>query len=377
MTHIYIVTDSFRDGQSYKCGIHTGTRAKLKSRYKTSMPSVTIKHLWETPHAAAIETALKAHYAGAREPHENGTLSEWYKVSLDELTGFITKHLAPPPEVKVPEPEPAGIRYVALQEIQQWHCDSVFQYPAYQRPVDDERAAEIRKYIIEKHSTPAFAFGPIVINRSGARLRVIDGQHRLHALFKLGPAAIPASLTAMRFPFDVRASLTQADERELFKAINSSVPCPRLLLMDEEKASMYGALRAYLVDTFPDYGSASPRCIPPRFNIDVIMNTLAAADIVKELWDGDQINTPQDLINGVESVNTALGARFGAPDAAAARDVFARYQTGVRRKIALEKFVDLVAKTRARARDGRPICWLGLMPPDRWMAFVCNLGIFH
>jgi hypothetical protein len=400
MTAIYILSNGPGSGGPHKLGIHSGSMGKLRSRYITPLPLLVIHHFIEMANAAAVETEVKKHFDGRRVPNNEGKPSEWYDVTVDELAAFVRARMVEverlvKPALLAEQSEPAGepgaaeskesavpprIAWMSIAEIQQLHYESSLQYPKFQRVVDDERAAEIRAYILGNHDKGTFVFGGVIVNMAGGKYRVLDGQHRLHAIFKIGPADMRArpGLEGMRIMFDIRSGLSYEDERMMFKAINSSLPCPRMLLGDEEKATMYREIEQWLRDTYGDYMSPSKGCQLPSFNLSTVMAAFSSTDILHDLNAGEQmiVNT-QNFVAGIEAVNAALGARFGAADAAGARDVFVRYQAGARRKTALDRFVTIVGKVRAKARGGKPECWLGMMPVDRWMPFICNLAIFH
>lgn len=75
-----------------------------------------------------------------------------------------------------------------INMLQDLHIDSKLISPKYQRPIDKNRVAIIKKYILSNHNNPEFYMPDVVLNKTKNTYHIIDGQHRLHAIIKIASA---------------------------------------------------------------------------------------------------------------------------------------------------------------------------------------------
>jgi hypothetical protein len=83
---IYVLTDLDREPlNKYKIGSHKGHISKLRSRYITSMPNLTICYFMETNNAKNVENEFKSSHIQERIYNDQQNLSEWVIMPLNEI----------------------------------------------------------------------------------------------------------------------------------------------------------------------------------------------------------------------------------------------------------------------------------------------------
>lgn len=98
--NLYIITSPLHeDANQFKVGIHTGNISDLISRYRTAIPQLTIKLFIELKGTKAkeIEDKVKETFPVSRIVGSGGNLSEFYKMPLNDLYGFIISLLSNKP----------------------------------------------------------------------------------------------------------------------------------------------------------------------------------------------------------------------------------------------------------------------------------------
>lgn len=87
---IYVLSDSLNANEGkYKIGTHSGIIDDLVNRYVTYLPKLIIYFYIRTPLALKIENHFKEQFKSNRIVNIHGNESEWYRMSLEEITKVI------------------------------------------------------------------------------------------------------------------------------------------------------------------------------------------------------------------------------------------------------------------------------------------------
>src|SRR5579871_3617477 len=86
-TWLYIITTPLnRAANQYKVGIHTGSQAKLYSRYRTALPEIEIILFVPHDNPRIVENEIKAQLNYCAIVHQqSGKPSEWFAIDLNKL----------------------------------------------------------------------------------------------------------------------------------------------------------------------------------------------------------------------------------------------------------------------------------------------------
>lgn len=91
---VYVLSDPLNENEGkYKIGVHADTIENLVNRYITYLPELIIYFFIQTPSALKIENYFKEHFKSNRIINVHGNESEWYKMSLEDITKTINRVL--------------------------------------------------------------------------------------------------------------------------------------------------------------------------------------------------------------------------------------------------------------------------------------------
>ena len=350
---IYIIQVDNR----YKIGIHTGDKAKLTSRYITSLPQLQIIEFYvfdDQKLVKCIENEIKELYILSRVKNSNNNLSEWFTLTKSELNNI--KNII---EINNPINTPFNQYTMTNIELKKMKDDHIIKIPKYQRPFDNSRILEIRDYIEKNHKSRSFILPPIVLNETKGNYNIIDGQHRLLSIITIEEK--------INVNVIVYHELSCSEEFEMFKSLNKAVPCLDIYLSEGNIKEIQNELCTSLKSMFISRCSSSKGCRIPNFYLDTFLNNIFGKSNEQEsifdrvYMDGKIVDT-KTLLSEILKINAIVGNKLQSPSG---YNYYRSVCPPSGRKHTPEKFQEMLKNEKQ--------CFIGFVDPFRFTNAINNI----
>ena len=295
--------------QIYKIGIHSGSQAKLTTRYNTALPNHSIYKFYtfsDQKLVRQIENDIKELYKSNRILNSNENLSEWFNLNDNELDAINTFILSNNPINNLYN----NYSFSSI-ELKQMLDRKEIKFPIYQRPIDEDRITEIKSYINEQHKSRSFILPTIIFNKINGNYNIIDGQHRLMSIINLD-FVLYVNVT-------VYNELNYKEELDMFRSLNKAVPCLDIYLSDGTLKEIKNELECSLKSIFPTRCSTSKNCRVPNFHLDTLLNGIFGKlnnqeSVFDKLYSEGKIIDSKSLLTELLKINTITGSKLQSPN---------------------------------------------------------------
>jgi hypothetical protein len=259
--------------------------------------------------------------------------------------------------------QPTTIQHWTIHMIDGLFKGGKIRQTKTQRPVNQLRVGDIAGYITTNYNKSTFIIGMAVVSKmADDTYNIIDGQHRLHAIYSLNDDEKNIlSEHCFTLTVDVRNGLNIEDEQQIFRTINLSIPLGPLL--DDERLKMFATLENWLAIEYKTRLSLSPKPIMPNMNLVYLMEKIKSDDVISELWDSGLIDSANDVIKLVKELNEFLGTQFNNESG---YTLYQKHADSAGKKHTTQYFAEMLNKIESK---GKP-CYLGLIPKYRWITFI-------
>lgn len=388
MYALYVIKSLSSKPNLYKIGIHTGTITQLKKRYITYIPDLVVVSFNVFDNlilCKKLESDIKTKYKQNRRSNTNGNLSEWFIIDISIISRFISEHAKlkiehshnktiPMTDTRPPSEQPSLVS-LTIQKIQELELNRRLIRPPYQRAVDTVRCEKIKDYIINHHTSHTFVFPRIVLNNviypddppEKSTFTIIDGQHRIEGLLKISAQdQRDNKLENFEVHIDMRINLSIAGEKQMFKAINKSVPCPYFVLCGSDEKKILIALKEFIYREYGNQLSNSPRCKIPNLHLESILEEIGRQNIIAELYKLEFITNAVDLMDGIRALNEHVKNKLTGPTGLA---TYKRYGSRICAKHTQEYFDKMLVGIKKKEGDYNT-CYLGFIPCKNWVQYI-------
>jgi len=356
-------------GGYYKIGIHSGDMEALRSRYITSDPNhelITHHTYNDKKDALRIEKYLHRKFKNMRLTNINGNLSEHFELA-DSDVEWVMMYLE-----CVDDQNNFNNMKLSAINIQDWYNTNQLINPSYQRAVDVDRLSDIKQYILSSYDNPSFHLPEIVVNKRNGKHHIIDGQHRVASILSMTHEEIKQT-DGFYIRCVIKHGLSIDEEKNLFKSINKSVPCPNIYMCDDTELKITSSIRSFLNTEYKHQVSPSTRCHSPNINIDHMLSEFIKPEWLKSWYNDRLVQNPTDIINEIKSFNTTVQTRLCSENGFI---VYKKFCPG--KGCSIETFDKKKNKINEKAkRSGNTACYLGLVSTENIAKYMFKHSLFN